>query len=102
LRLHGQAKYAELLSNTGFYPVGHQTTIAVIANHVAHVGTDSASAHLQALQIVTEAARRQASVLAVSDTLANLGWLLFASCVVVILMAELGNGHPDRRAEPER
>jgi len=35
---------------------------------------------------------------AVSDTLADLGWLLFASCILAILMADLGNGHPERRA----
>jgi DHA2 family multidrug resistance protein len=101
LRLHGQAKYAELLSNTGFYPDGHKTTIATILGHIVHADTDPVRLHLQALQIVAAAARRQASVLAVSDTLAHLGWLLFASCVLAILMAALGNGHPERRARTE-
>jgi DHA2 family multidrug resistance protein len=94
LRLHGEAKYTELLSNTGFYPDGHKTTIDAIAAHIAHASTDPSHLHLQALQIVAEAARRQASVLAVSDTLADLSWLLFGSCILVILMAELGRGHP--------
>jgi hypothetical protein len=49
------------------------------------------------LQIIGETARRQASVLAVSSTLADLGWFLFASCVLVVLMAELGNGFPGRK-----
>jgi MFS transporter, DHA2 family, multidrug resistance protein len=101
LRLHGQAKYAELLSNTGFYPDGHKTTVATILGHIVHADTDPVRGHLQALQIVAAAARRQASVLAVSDTLAHLGWLLFASCVLAILMAALGNGHPERRARTE-
>jgi DHA2 family multidrug resistance protein len=100
LRLHGQAKYTELLSNTGFYPDGHKTTIASIAAHIARAGSDPAHTHLQALQLVAEVARRQASVLAVSATLADLGWILFASCTVAILMATLGNGHPERRARP--
>jgi DHA2 family multidrug resistance protein len=102
LRLHGEGKYAELLSNTGFYPDGHRTTLAAIASHIAHADPDTMRAHLQAVQIVAEAARRQASVLAVSDTLADLGWLLVASCVLVILMAELGSGHPERDKEPHR
>jgi DHA2 family multidrug resistance protein len=99
LRLHSQAKYAELLSNTGFYPDGHKTTIAAIAAHIAHAGTDPARLHMQALQLIADAARRQSSVLAVSDTLADLGWVLFASCILAVLMAELGSGHPERRAQ---
>jgi DHA2 family multidrug resistance protein len=99
LRLHSEAKYAELLSNTGFYPDGHNTTIAAIAAHIAHVGTDPARLHMQALQLIADVARRQSFVLAVSDTLADLGWVLFASCILAILMAELGSGHPERRAQ---
>jgi hypothetical protein len=52
--------------------------------------------HLQVLQIVAETARRQATVLGVSDTLSDLGWILFASCALAILMANLGNGRPAR------
>jgi MFS transporter, DHA2 family, multidrug resistance protein len=97
VRLYGQDKYTELLSNTGFYPAGHRTTITGIAARLAHVDPDPIRVHLQALQIVGETARRQASVLAVSSTLADLGWFLFASCVIVVLMAELGNGFPGRK-----
>jgi DHA2 family multidrug resistance protein len=102
LRLHGEGKYAELLSNTGFYPDGHRTTLVAIAAHIAHADPHPMRAHLQAVQIVAEAARHQAAVLAISDTLADLGWLLFASCVLVIIMAELGSGHPTRHKEPNR
>jgi hypothetical protein len=52
--------------------------------------------HLQALQIVAETARRQATVLGVSDTFSDLGWILFASCALAILMAKLGNGRPEQ------
>jgi hypothetical protein len=68
-----------------------------IAARLAHVDPDPIRVHLQTLQIVGETARRQASVLAVSSTLADLGWFLFASCVLVVLMAELGNGFPGRK-----
>jgi hypothetical protein len=56
----------------------------------------SCCVHLQALQIVAETARRQAMVLGVSDTLSDLGWILFASGVLAILMAKLGNGRPEQ------
>jgi hypothetical protein len=32
----------------------------------------------------------------VSDTLSDLGWILFASCALAILMAKLGNGRPEQ------
>ena len=96
LRLHGESKYSELLSNTGFYPHGHETILATIAAHAGHASADPMRVHLQALQIVAETARRQATVLGVSDTLSDLGWILFASCALAILMAKLGNGRPEQ------
>src|SRR5260370_36663077 len=68
LRLYGQDKYTELLSNTGFYPAGQRTTITGIAARLAHVAPEPIPVPLQALQIVGEIARRQASGLAVSTT----------------------------------
>lgn len=96
LRLHGESKYSELLSNTGFYPHGHETILATIAAHADHASADPMRVHLQALQIVAETARRQATVLGVSDTFSDLGWILFASCALAILMAKLGNGRPEQ------
>src|SRR5260370_30335058 len=61
LRLHGEGKYAELLSNTGFYPDGHRTTLATIAAHIAHADPDPMRAHLQAVQMVAGPARDPAS-----------------------------------------
>src|SRR5260370_24219467 len=97
VRLYGQDKYTELLSNTGFYPAGHRTTITGIAARLAHVDPDPIRVHSQALQIVGETARRQASVLAVSSTLPDLGWFLFSSCVLVVLMRGLGDDFPWRK-----
>src|ERR1700730_4582062 len=63
LRLHGESKYSVLLSNTGFYPHGHETILATLAAHADHASADPMRVHLQALQIVAETARRQATVL---------------------------------------
>src|SRR5260370_38579082 len=69
VRLYGQDKYTELLSNTGFYPAGHRTTIMGIAARLPPVDPDPIRVHFQTLQIVGETARRQASVLAALRTL---------------------------------
>jgi hypothetical protein len=53
---------------------------------------DPASARAQAVQMVAGAAHRQAAVLGISSTMSDLGWLLFASCVLIVLMAEFGAG----------
>ena len=92
LRLNSQGKFGELLSNTGFYPGGRGTSLASLAARAAHTHSDSLFAQAQAVQIVASEARRQAAVLGTSDTLSALGWLLFASCLLVILMAEFGSG----------
>jgi MFS transporter, DHA2 family, multidrug resistance protein len=92
LRLNSQGKFGELLSNTGFYPGGRGASLASLAARTAHTAVDPLLARAQAVQIVAGAARRQAAVLGISDTFAALGWLLFASCLVVVLMAEFGSG----------
>jgi DHA2 family multidrug resistance protein len=94
LRLNSERKFAELLSNTGFYQGGRGTSLATLAARVAHTTSDPMQARAQAVQIVASAARRQAAVLGVSDTLFSLGWLLFAGCLIAILMAEFGHGKP--------
>jgi MFS transporter, DHA2 family, multidrug resistance protein len=92
LRLNSQGKFTELLSNTGFYQDGRGTLLAGLVAHMAHTTSDPTSARAQAVQVVASAARRQAAVLGIADTFAALGWLLFASCLLVVLMAEFGSG----------
>jgi DHA2 family multidrug resistance protein len=99
LRLNSQGKFTELLSNTGFYHDGRGTSLARLAAHAAHTTSDPVLARSQAVQIVASAARRQAAVLGISDTLAALGWLLFAGCLLIVLMAELGADKPHRAQE---
>jgi hypothetical protein len=98
LRLNSEGKLTELLTNTGFYPDGRGTSLASLAAHMAHTTTDPLSARAQAVQTMASAAHRQAAVLGISSTLATLGWLLFASCLLVVLMAEFGSGHTPRPA----
>ncbi|HTV98282.1 MAG TPA: MFS transporter [Steroidobacteraceae bacterium] len=102
LRLNSQGKFGELLMNTGFYPDGQGTSLASLAARMAHITSDAMLARAQALQIVAGAARRQAAVLGISDTLLVLGWLLFASCLIVVLMAEFGWGRALRPHEMQR
>lgn len=92
LRLNSQGKFAELLTNTGFYHAGRGTSLSSLAVRMAHTTADPMFARAQSLQLVASAARRQAAVLGISDTLCALGWLLFASCLLVVLMAEFGSG----------
>jgi DHA2 family multidrug resistance protein len=99
LRLNSQGKFGELLSNTGFYHDGRGTSLASLAARMAHTTSDPMFARAQSLQIVAGAARRQAAVLGISDTLSALGWLLFASCLLVVLMAEFGSGKAPRPQE---
>jgi DHA2 family multidrug resistance protein len=91
LRLNSEGKFGELLTNTGFYH-GQGTSLAGLTARMAHTTSDPMSARAQAVQIVAGAARRQAAVLGISDTFSALGWLLFASCLLVVLMAEFGSG----------
>lgn len=94
LRLNSQGKFGELLSNTGFYHDGGQgISLARLAKLMAHTTSDPMLARARAVQIVASAARRQAAVLGISDTLFALSGLLFASCVLVVLMAEFGSGN---------
>ncbi len=99
LRLNSEGKFGELLSNTGFYPGGRGTSLASLAARTAHTASDPIFARTQAVQIIAGAARRQAAVLGISDTFAALGWLLFASCLLVVLMAEFGSGKALRPQE---
>jgi DHA2 family multidrug resistance protein len=90
LRLGSEGKLDQLLGNTGFYQDGRGTALATLAVRTARATSDPASAHAQAVQILATATHRQAAVLGVSTTLSALGWLLFASCLLVVLMAESG------------
>lgn len=92
LRLASQAKFTELLGATGSYPAGQGDALASITGRMAHLTSDPRLAHAQAVQVVANAARRQAAVLGAASVLATLGWLLFASCILVVLMAEFGWG----------
>jgi MFS transporter, DHA2 family, multidrug resistance protein len=92
LRLNSQGKFGELLSNTGFYHDGRGTSLPSLAARMAHTTSDPLLARAQSVQIIASAARRQAAVLGISDTLSALGWLLFAGCLLVVLMAEFGSG----------
>jgi DHA2 family multidrug resistance protein len=96
-RLNGQANYNELVSTTGFFSNGQEAAFATLGKHLALVNPDPVHQHAQVLQIITEAARRQAAVLSASDVFAILGGLLLASCLVGVLMLEFGSGHPDRQ-----
>ena len=99
LRLSGQGKFGELLINTGFYHDGRGASLTSLAARMAHATSDHMFARAQSLQIIASAARRQAAVLGISDTLSALGWLLFASCLLVVLMAEFGAGKALRPEE---
>jgi len=92
LRINSQKKLAEILSNTGLYQDGQGTSLATLTAHAAHSTSDSVLARTQAVQIVAGAARRQAAVLGSSETLVAVGWLLLASCLLVLLMVEFGGG----------
>jgi DHA2 family multidrug resistance protein len=91
LRLNAQGKLAELLSNTGFYH-GGAVALASVAARMAHTTSDPLIARAQAVQMISGAAHRQAAVLGISSTLSALGWLLFASCLIILQMAEFGSG----------
>ncbi len=99
LRLNTQGEFGELLSNTGFYQGGRGTSLASLAARMAHTTSDPLSARAQALQIIANEAHRQSAVLGVSATFCALGWLLFASCLLVVLMAEFGAGKAPRPPE---
>ncbi len=90
LRLNGEGKLGEILINTGLYRGGRGTSLATLVARAAHTTSDPVSARAQAVQFIASAAHRQAAVLGVSATLSDLGWLLFASCLLVVLMAESG------------
>jgi DHA2 family multidrug resistance protein len=102
LRLNSQGRFGELLANTGFYHDSRGHWLARLAAHMAHSTSDPMSARAQAFQIIASAARRQAAVLGISCTLSALGWLLFASCLLVVLMAEVGSSkaHPPPEIGP--
>ncbi|HEX4269459.1 MAG TPA: MFS transporter [Steroidobacteraceae bacterium] len=91
LRLNGEGKLGEILANTGFYHDGRGAALAAVAARMAHVTSDPMSARAHAVQVIATAAHRQAAVLGVSSTLSTLGWLLFASCLLAVLMAESGS-----------
>jgi DHA2 family multidrug resistance protein len=97
LRLNSQAKFGELFANTGFYPYGQRDALAGLAARLARTTSDPALVHAQAIQILAGAARREAAVLGATTTLSMLAWMLLASGLLVVLMAEFGAGkavHP--------
>ena len=102
LRLNSEGKLGELLSNTGFYQGGRGTSLADLARHLGHTTSDPMLARAQAVQLVASAAHRQSAVLGISATLSSLGWLLFASCLIVVLMAEFGHGMALGSSETKR
>jgi MFS transporter, DHA2 family, multidrug resistance protein len=99
LRLNSQDKFSDLLANTAFYPDGRGNRLAALTARMARIDPDPLRAHAQAMQVAANAARRQATVLGISETLATLGWLLFASCFLIIVMAEFGRGKAPRPHE---
>jgi len=94
LRLHSQEKFREILTNTGLYRGGQDASLVHLRAYMAPTTADPMLARAQAIQIVANMARRQAAVLGISDTFCALGWLLFASCLLVVLMSEFGRGKP--------
>ena len=102
LRLNSEGKFTELLSNTGFYHDGRGTALATLGARLAHTASDPTLARAQAVQIIARAAHRQAAVLGISCTFSALGWLLFAGCLLVVLMAEFGAGKSLRSSETAR
>jgi MFS transporter, DHA2 family, multidrug resistance protein len=99
LRLNSEGKFGELLTNTGFYQGGRGSSLASLTARMAHTTSDPRSASAQAVQVIAGAAHRQAAVLGISSTLSALGWLLFASCLLIVLMAEFGAGTALRSPE---
>ena len=102
VRLNSQGKFAEILANTGLYQNGRGTSLASLAGRMAHSTADSILARTAAVQVIAGAARRQAAVLGISDTFYALGWLLFTSCVLMLLMSEFGSGRvaPSQQTTP--
>jgi hypothetical protein len=97
LRLNAEGKLADLLTNTGLYHSGPANTLANLTARMAHTTVDPMTARAQAVQMIAGAAHRQAAVLGISATMVALGWLLFGSCLIIVLMAEFGTGgisHP--------
>ena len=102
LRLKSEGKFGELLTNTGLYQDGRGSSLVTLAARMAHTTADPLAAKAQAVQMIAGVAHRQAAVLGISSTLSALGWLLFASCLLVVLMAEFGAGHALRPSELRR
>ncbi|MEN3227673.1 MFS transporter [Methylorubrum rhodesianum] len=98
MRLDGQASYAELLANTGFYPDGRRGVLSSLSSTIGYAASDTGRNHLRAVQHVAAEARRQAAVLGSSEAFVLLGALLFCSCGLALMMAEFGSGHPDRQS----
>jgi MFS transporter, DHA2 family, multidrug resistance protein len=97
LRLNSEGKLAQLLVNTGLYHGNPGTSLVRLAAHMAPATADPAAVRAQAVQMIAGAVHRQAAVLGISATFATLGWLLFAGCLLIVLMAEFGAGripHP--------
>ena len=92
LRLNSQGKFGQLIENTAFYPDIGGTDLRAVSARIAQLGSDPMRAKAQAVAVFAMAARRQAAALGISVTLATLGVLLFLSCLLVMIMAELGWG----------
>jgi DHA2 family multidrug resistance protein len=92
LRVDSQSRFAELLGSTGLDRAVPPDAVTAIAGRLSHTTSDAVLARAQAVQVVATAARRQAVVLGATSTLTTLACLLFASCILVVLMEEFGWG----------
>jgi MFS transporter, DHA2 family, multidrug resistance protein len=92
LRLNSQAKFSQLLENTGLYPANEGTGLAVLSVKIARMENDPWRAKAETVATFAMTARRQAAALGASHSLATLGVVLFLSCLLVLVMAELGWG----------
>jgi DHA2 family multidrug resistance protein len=89
LRLNSEAKFGQLIENTAFYPDGGGTNLTAVLARISQMDSDPLRAKAESIAVFASAARRQAAALGIADTLAALGGLLFLSCLLVLIMAEL-------------
>jgi MFS transporter, DHA2 family, multidrug resistance protein len=99
LRLRSEGRWDEVLANTGFYHNDRGNLLASLAARIAESTPDRIAAHAGAIEIIANAAHREGAVLGIASTLSALGWLLFASCLLIVLMAEFGAGKDLRAGE---
>jgi MFS transporter, DHA2 family, multidrug resistance protein len=82
LRLNSEAKFGQLIENTGFYPDGQGTGLTTVLAKIAQLNSDPLHAKAEAAAVFATAARQQATALGISDTFAMLGGGLFLSCLL--------------------